>query len=438
MHARLNQTPLGRVLGCCAFEHDSRPTRKPLPRPILTEGSTMNTEKRYGNWALIAVAMLLFGAAIATIQFKVPVVMGDIMTNMGMDAGSASWLMSIFTFVGIILALPTGALAKKFGPKTMLLAAAAVVALGSLIGAFAGNGTVLIVSRAIEGVAFIFVTICGPLAVQKYVAPDKIGSATGIWALWVCLGSVLGGVVTPTLYSATGFVGVWVIYAGVAVLCAVIVAVLVKFPSGGADAIETAAQAAASEEKVSYGELFKPNILLFFVAFLVFNMTLMAVLGFAPTFMQQQGVDPTLSGFISTLPMLLAVISSPLFGTLSDKMGRCKPLYLLALVVMGPCSFILLTQTGPLMWAGAIVMGLIGLGGPVMCLTSYINVLGRPELMSIGMGMLMLIQSLGQFLGTWLVPMLLGPDMTGWMFAGGVMCVIGLAGTAALALCKFK
>lgn len=83
-------------------------------------------------------------------------------------------------------------------------------------------------------------------------------------------------------------------------------------------------------------------------------------------------------------------------------------------------------------------MGLIGLGGPVMCLTSYINVLGRPELMSIGMGMLMLIQSLGQFLGTWLVPMLLGPDMTGWMFAGGVMCVIGLAGTAALALCKFK
>lgn len=80
-----------------------------------------------------------------------------------------------------------GALAKKFGPKTMLLAAAVVVAIGSLIGAFAGNGTILIVSRAIEGVAFIFVTICGPLAVQKYVAPDKIGSATGIWALWVAL-----------------------------------------------------------------------------------------------------------------------------------------------------------------------------------------------------------------------------------------------------------
>ena len=395
----------------------------------------MSTEKKYGNHVLIAVAMLLFGTAIATIQFKVPVVMGDIMVNMNMDANAASWLMSIFTFVGIVLAVPTGVLAKKFGPKTMLLAAAVIIAAGSLLGAFAGNGTILIVSRAIEGVAFIFVTICGPLAVQKYVAPDKIGSATGIWALWVCLGSVVGGVATPTLYAATGFVGVWVIYAALAVVFAIGVAVIVKSPG---KALEEATEAAAVEEKVSYSELIKPNILLFFVAFLVFNLTLMAVLNFGPTFLQQQGIDPTLSGFISTLPMLLAVISSPLFGTMSDKIGRCKPLYLAALFVMGPCTFLLLTQTGPLMWVGAIVMGLVGLGGPVMCLTSYINVLGRPELMSIGMGVLMLVQSLGQFLGSWLTPILLGPDMSAWMFAGIVMCVIGFVGTAALAFCKFK
>ena len=398
----------------------------------------MDTKEKYTHWALIAVAMLLFGTAIATVQYKVPVAMNDIMVNMNMDASSASWLMSIFTFVGIILAVPTGVLAKKFGPKTMLLTAAVVVALGSLLGAFAGNGTILIVSRAIEGIAFIFVTICGPLAVQKYVAPEKIGSATGIWALWVCLGSVVGGVLTPSLYAATGFVGVWIIYAAAAVVFAVVVAVLVKFPSAEAQAEVEAAAASAAEGEVSYKELFKPNILLFFFAFLVFNMTLLAVLSYAPTFMQQQGVDSTLSGFISTLPMLLAVISSPLFGTLSDKMGRCKPLYLASLVVMGPCTLILLTQTGPLMWVGAIVMGLVGLGAPVMCLTSYITVLGRPELMSIGMGVLMLVQSLGQFLGSWLVPILLGANMSEWMFTGIVMCVIGFIGTASLALCKFK
>lgn len=403
----------------------------------------MDTNRKYKNWALIAVALLLFGTAVATVQYKVPVVMGDIMTQMKMDANSASWLMSIFTFVGIILALPTGGLAKKFGPKPMLMVAAGVLLVGSLVGAFAGSGMILIVSRAIEGVAFIFVTICGPLAVQKYVSPDKLGAANGIWALWVCLGSVLGGVLTPTLYAATGFVGVWVIYATLVVLFAIVVAVVVKRPSKALSQVEATNDAANANDvkevqQVSYKELVKPNILLFYFAFLVFNMTLLAVLGFAPTFLQMEGVDPTLSGFISTLPMLLAVISSPLFGALSDKTGRCKPFYLIALGVMGPCTLILLTQTGPLMWVGAIVMGLIGLGGPVMCITSYIHVLNRPELMSIGMGMLMLVQSLGQFLGTWLMPMLLGPDMSQWMLAGVVMCILGFVGTAALAICKFK
>ena len=394
----------------------------------------MSTSKNYRNWALIAIAMLLFGTAIATIQFKVPVVMGDIMTNMNMDTNSASWLMSIFTFVGIVLAIPTGALAKKFGPKTMLLAAAVIIAAGSLLGAFAGNGMVLIVSRAIEGVAFIFVTICGPLAVQKYVAPEKIGSATGIWALWVCLGSVVGGVLTPTLYAATGFVGVWVIYAAAAVVFAIVVAVVVKHPSEALDEAATA----ATGEKVSYGELVKPNILLFFFAFLVFNMTLMAVLSFGPTFMQQQGVDPTLSGFISTLPMLLAVISSPLFGALSDKLGLVQAAVSGFAVRHGPL------HADPVDPDGALDAGRrhrhgpgrLGRAGHVPDLVhqcsgsprAHVHRHGRAHADS----------------EPWAVPghvagsLLLGPDVSAWMFTGIVMCVIGFAGTAAVALCKFK
>ena len=81
---------------------------------------------QYKSWPLIAVTMLLFGTAIATTQYKVPVIMGDLMAQYSMDASTASWLMSIFTFVGIVLAIPTGALAKKVGPKNVLLAAALI------------------------------------------------------------------------------------------------------------------------------------------------------------------------------------------------------------------------------------------------------------------------------------------------------------------------
>ena len=397
----------------------------------------MKSDSRFRSWILIAVVLLLFGTAVASSQYKVPVIMTHITQQFGMTDSSASWLMSIFTFVGIILAIPTGALAKKFGPKILLLAASAILLVGSLIGLAATDGTMLIVSRGVEGVAFILVTICGPLAVQKYVAPEKIGSATGIWALWVCLGSVVGGVVTPTVSATLGFVGVWMVYAVFAAIFAVLVAVVVKFNDGASDA---PAQVSGEqvEPKVSYAELFKPNTLLYLAGFLLFNMVLLAMLSFSPTWMQIQGIDPTLSGFLSTLPMLLAVVSSPLFGSLSDKLGRCKPLYLVALLSMGPCAFLLLTGTGMQLWVGAVVMGLVGMGVPVICLTAYPKVLGKPELMSIGMGFLMLIQSLGQFLGTFVSPMLLGASGDQWVTLGIVMCVLGLVGTACIALCKFK
>lgn len=392
---------------------------------------------QYGSWVLIAVVLLLFGTAVAATQYKVPVIMPSIMDRFGMDAGSSSWLMSIFTFVGIVLAIPTGVLAKRFGPKNMLVAAAGIAVVGSLIGAFATDGMLLIVSRGIEGVAFIFVTICGPLAVQRYVAPENIGSATGIWALWVCLGSVVGGVATPSLFAATGFTGVWIVYAVCVAVFVAAVAAFVRLPEGG-PALEAAPSDEATAQDASYAELLKPNILLFFAAFLLFNLVLLAVLAFSPVWMQSQGIDPTVSGFISTLPMLLAVVSSPLFGGLSDKLGRCKPLYLIGMLAMGPCAFLMLTGSGAALWAGAIGMGLIGLGVPVMCLTSYIHVLGRPELMSLGMGALMLVQSLGQFLGTLVPPMLLGAMADQWMLLGVAMLVIGLLGTGAVALCRFE
>lgn len=391
----------------------------------------------YGSWILIATAMLLFGIAIATTQYKVPVIMSNLMEQFGMDAASSSWLMSIFTFVGIVLALPTGLLAKKFGPKNMLVAAAAVMAAGSVFGAFVTDGTMLIVSRGIEGVAFIFVTICGPLTVQKYVAPDKIGSATGIWALWVCLGSVVGGTLTPSLFSATGFMGVWIIYALCVVIFAIGVVMFVRFPGGKSNGGQ-ATDVKDDAPKASYAELLKPNMLLYLAGFLAFNMVLMAVLSFGPTWMQRQGIDPTMSGFLSTLPMLLAVVSSPLFGRLIDKFGRCKPLYLIAMVSMGPCAYLMLTGTGEMLWAGAILMGLLGLGCPVVVLTALNAVIGKPELASIGMGVLMLVQSLGMFLGTFVSPMLLGPGNDQWMVLGVFMFVAGLVGTGFVALCKFK
>lgn len=388
---------------------------------------------------MIGVVLLIAGISVAMIQYKVPTILTELMALFAMDAKTASWLMSIFTLMSIFVALPTGWLAQKFGAKRMMIVACGIAILGSLIGVASGSSAVLIFSRAVEGVALTVLTTCGPIVVQKCVKPEKIGSAMGIWGIWGCLGSTIAAVVTPTVFETLGFSGLWILFAAIAACAAVLVSVTIRVPqeAQGQDSAVSESDGSLAE-KPRYREMLTRDIVLFFVGFAIFNICLLAILSFVPTILQMQGFDPTLSGLISTAPMLLSVISSPLFGVISDKIGRCKPLLVAAMLVMGPCTLALYTQTGALLWVAVAVMGLVGMGGVGMFLSGYMRLLPHPELASIGMGVMILVQGLGQFLGTFLVQILLGPTLENWVFAGTVLMVMGLLGTVSLLLCRLK
>ena len=394
---------------------------------------------RYQNPILVGVVLLFAGISVAMIQYKVPTIMTSLMQEFSMNAEAASWLMSIFTLMSIFVAIPAGTLAQRFGAKRMMIVASGIAIVGSCIGLMSGTSALLIASRAVEGVALTILTTCGPIIVQQNVRPDKIGTTMGVWGIWGCLGSTIAAVLTPTIFETMGFSGLWIAYAVVAAVAAVVVLFVIKDRGiNVSEALEASAEGAAQVSPPRYREIISKDVLLFFVGFAIFNICLLAILAFVPTILQMQNFDPTLSGFISTAPMLLSVVSSPLFGVISDKIGRVKPLLIAAMLVMGPCTFLLYTNTGALLWVGVAVMGLIGMGGVGMFLSGFAKLLPRPELASIGMGVMVTVQGLGQFLGTFLVQGLLGADLTNWFFAGTVLMVLGFVGTAALLLCKMK
>lgn len=391
----------------------------------------------YQNHVLVSVLLVLAGIAVALGQFKVPSIMPAIMEQFDMDVGSASMLMSVFTLAGIFLSLPTGFLARRFGAKNMMVAAVVVMVVGTTVGTLATSAAVLVLSRAVEGVALVFCGVSAPLAIRAYVAPEKVGFASGIWALWFSLGSFVGGVLTPTVFGAIGFQGTWCVMAGIALVAGGLMLLFVR-PVGGGRFLESVLrpQDGAPREKMSMKGLFSRNVLLVLGGFLMFNMALISFLSFSPTFLQGEGMDATLAGFASTLPMLVAVASSPLFGVLADKTGRLKALMVASMLVMGPCAFALLTTAGPALWAAALVMGMVGLGAPTMFLIVYPSVVENKDAMPIAMGFLVLTQSLGQFLGSSLVPAVLGAG--GWAAAGAFALVLGLVGTGLLALVRLE
>ncbi len=397
-------------------------------------GTDQGMQVRPGYLAL-SVILLMVGVAITIVQYKVPSILEPIMGIYGMTPVAASWMMSVFTMVGIFLSLPTGALSKKLGPKNVMLLGCAIIVAGSLLGAFATQAWLMIASRAVEGVAFVFITVAGPLAIERYVPKENQGTANGIWSLWICLGSAIGSTVTPWVFESWGLAGTWCAYAAIVAGAALLLAAVVKVPSATRSVQES------DDEKVplrDYLRLLRPNALLYFFGYLVFNVEILAVLSYTPTFLQSHGMNASLSGFASSLPGLLAIASALVFGRLIDKTGKTKVFYVVAIAAAAPATFLMLTEAGPLLWVGALLMGLIGYGIPVACLTSLPQIAESKALMPAAMGILMLVQCLGEFLGSLVTPLLLGPGMDQWLFCGMVMGGLGVAGVAAIALCRFK
>lgn len=395
----------------------------------------------------------------AMVQYKVPTIMIAIMEQYAMSASGGSWLMSIFTLMMAVTAIAIGELSVRMSPKRIIVFATCLIVLGSVMGAFAPNGIVLLVSRGIEGIALTAVTTCGPLVIQESVAPGRIGTSMGIWGMWGSLGSAIAAFLTPLVFAFAGLTSLWLFYGALVVIATVIMCICVRDPfkkgspvapedavnasegaSGVAQSDVTPGKAAASHigAKPSYRELLTKDVLLFFCGFIAFNICLLAVLSLVPSILQMRGMDVSLSGFVSTLPMIISVASSPFFGMLSDKTGKTKWLLVFCLFFLGPCTFVLYNFESAVMWVGAVVMGVIGMGTTGLMITAFMKVISRPELATIGMGVLICVQGIGQFLGTFLVQGLLGPSFENTLLAGSVVMIIGLVGTLCTALCKMR
>lgn len=416
-------------------------------------------QPKYQNYLVVSLSVLAVGVTMAMVQYKVPTIMIAIMEQYAMTASGGSWLMSIFTLMMAVTAIAIGELSVRMSPKRIIVFATCLIVLGSVMGAFAPNGVVLLVSRGIEGIALTAVTTCGPLVIQESVAPGRIGTSMGIWGMWGSLGSAIAAFLTPLVFAFAGLTSLWLFYCALVVIATVIMCICVRDPfkkaspvalEDAVNASEGAAGVAQSdvtpdeasvprtEAKPSYRELLTKDVLLFFCGFVAFNICLLAVLSLVPSILQMRGMDVSLSGFVSTLPMVISVASSPFFGMLSDKTGKTKWLLVFCLLFLGPCTFVLYNFEGAVMWAGAVVMGVIGMGTTGLMITAFMKVISRPELATIGMGVLICVQGIGQFLGTFLVQGLLGPSFENTLLAGSVVMVIGLVGTLCTALCKMR
>jgi MFS family permease len=383
-------------------------------------------------WVILGVTMLA-GVSAPFNQFKVPPVMPVLMEQFRLDLSSAGLLMSIFAITGLIMALPAGVIAQRFGLRVTGLLAVGCLLIGSLLGALAGSTWMLFASRLIEGTGMGLIAVVGPAAIAAWFPPERRGLPMGIWATWVSLGSLLIYNLAPPVAANGSWQSVWWLGAGFALAALCLYGLFFRLPL----AVMGISQTAYSLNGF-YQAIRQRSIWLLALSFGCFNFVIIGVIAtYFPTYLKNvHGFDLTGASLITSIKMIVVVISAPLIGGLVDKVGSPRSIILVSFLALAAFMTLPFSISGWMIGASMLLLGVLAGAIPTCTFASVPELMGKAAPAGIGMGVIMIGQNLGQLLGPPVFGRLV--ESIGWTAAGLCTIPVLLAGFAAVWWIKMK
>ncbi len=395
--------------------------------------------------------VVLFALYMATLAsplnlFKLPPVMTIIIDKFKLTGPQSGDLMSIFSIMGFVLAVPAGYILKRFGIKLTGLVSVAAVTIGSAVGALATTPRMLFAGRFIEGVGMGLIMVAAPFAISLWFPAQKRALPTGIWASSVGIGNVATLLFAPTLAVAHGWQAVWWAGAAYSAFAFIVFAILFRLPKKEEMFEAPAPAPAAGEESPSLLKgMANRSFWMISIAFGCYNLVVMAMCTFLPQFLQEhRGYSLTFdkgvllnASFVVAFIMMASIFSGPGGGRISDRLGKRKMMVVIPYILMMLTFLVPFTVTGWMIPAYMIVFGIVG--GPLapVLLASVPEVAAKPQLIGIGMSVAALGQNIGMYIGPALF-IRIQVATHSWAAAGYWMIPVCLVGIIATCFIKVR
>jgi MFS family permease len=395
------------------------------PQPIQNAAVVQATRRERTAWFVLAI-LLLFSIAAPLNQFKVPPIMPVLMDAFKLSVGRAGLLMSVYAVTGLVLALPAGLIFQKLGYRITGLIAGGSVAVGAILGATSSGVAGMLASRVIEGIGTSFMAVLAPAIIAVWFAARKRGAAMGIWSAWVPIGSTSMLILAPRLSQGANWQAVWWFGCLYALVTTTLFLAVVKPAPGNsaAKSFSSAQPSAANAAQV----LRNRNVWLISLAFGCYNMATMAFGTFTPTFLNLvRGMSLSQAALLSSGVSMVSIVSCPVGGILSDRVGSRKRPYMVGLVLMAMVMPLIAVMSSGALIVLVIVQGLVGGLVPTNIFSAGVEMVGDERLGGLAMGVIMVGQNAGMLVG----PVIFGAlveSAGGWPLAFGslaVMCLLG-------------
>jgi len=378
------------------------------------------------RWAMLAVVFLIrtsMGFMFQAVASVAPLLVAEF----GLTFGQIGLLMGLFLLPGVVIALPGGALGRRFGSEALAGSGLVLMIAGGLLTAWSTSFLAACAGRAVSGAGGILLNLFLVKMVADWFTGREISTALGImltsWPVGIGLAlATLGGAGTRWSWRASMLITV-----AAAALALVLLLTVYRRPSALPGAEAPRAGLVLDLPPRAWGLSISAGL-----CWTALNGSVIVVASFGPTFLVTRGASVAEAGSLVSLGIWASLLSIPLGGVIADRVRRPDLLITLGALAAAVCIGLAPLLPGPALWfaLAGIVVGLAP--GAIMALLPEVL---SAEHLATGLGALYTVFYLGVALAqpvAGLTQDLSGSPTLPIFFASGLMA------TTILALALFR
>lgn len=311
--------------------------------------------------------------------------------DFGVGLAEIGLLIGLYFTPGVVLSFPGGAIGQRFGDKSTMLGALALMLAGSLIMALSDSWNWQIAGRLIAGAGGVLLNVQLTKMVADWFAGKEIATAMAVFVSSWPAGIALSLLTLPLIGTAHGVSAVHLVVAALMALGIVLAA--------GYQPPSTAATAATSSVRLDLRTAMAVT-----VAGLIwglYNVGFATIFSFGPTMLVERGWSIATAGSVTSIVLWVSLFGVPFGGFVADRMNRPQTVLVTGCVIFA--GLMLALAHGNAVIASVIALGLITgpPAGPIMSLPARAL---EPGTRAIGMGL---------FYTLYYAAMMLGPVVGG-------------------------
>ena len=357
----------------------------------MRAGFDLGVGRLRNRWSILAVLFVV--RLTMPFQFQSVAAVAPLLgREFGVGLADIGILIGLYFAPGIALALPGGAIGRKFGDKTTVLAALLLMLAGGLAMAWSTSWTVQIAGRLVAGAGGVLLNVQMTKMVADWFAGKEIATAMAIFVNSWPAGVALALLTLPSIGTADGVGAVYLAVAALTALGFVLLAAAYPPPANSVTGTATS---------TPLGRNTAIAVITAGLIWGLYNVGFAMIFSFGPSMLVERGWSIAAAGSTISIVLWLTVFSVPLGGVLADRSGRPE------LVLVAGCVVFAMLMIG-LPRSHAVVLTIVALGlvsgqpaGSILSLPARVL---QPGTRAVGMGL---------FFTLYYAAMMLGPVVGG-------------------------